>query len=680
MGHKELTVRADWISLAELMELTGWDRSTITRKQSSGQIRTRLTERIRNGKARREYDASSLPAEFQAKRLQQAISSAPIVLVKSSDHPATARPETAKDEGISALATLSADEKAEAERRLSVIGPLIDFENRANSPMLPFGGAQAPTSLARMVKLIGATSPYSERTLWNWWKAYKTSGLSGLIGKGRSDKNISRFFAARKQAAAFASNKFWNERLSAIMVHEALLREWRRLRLSPSDAPPAYETTRVFLNSLPPLISTIARKGERAYNNDFAPYLLRDIAKVPVNQYWISDHMQHDIFVRNIDAETGKPVFNELGLNEAFRPWLTCIVDMRSRRVVGQVWCVSPSSNTINSALRIALRTFGLCRNFYIDNGKDYKKLGKRAPELSPDAQGVLIRLGIHSQHCLPKHPQSKQIESFFRTVHKQFDVLWRDAYCGSSPATRPEACDALMSRHKKLLAAGEGDRSPLPPASEFIQAALNWMDSFNSNFKCSGRGMNGHSPKYIYDSELPPSRRRPVRLADVAQLFWERQKRVVSEGGCIQLFNARYEPADSESAAALMLTIKREVLVACDPLSVGEAIALTMDGKFLGYLRAQELLVHGETSAEQIRASMRARRKIGTLTKQYLENLERNRRQAGDATELEIIQRRAVRNAVAQNIHTMPVLQAVNAPAQPRLHADDIADSFLEE
>jgi len=36
---------------------------------------------------------------------------------------------------------------------------------------------------------------------------------------------------------------------------------------------------------------------------------------------------------------------------------------------------LAPSSRTINSALRIAILSHGMPRNFYWDNGEDYKKV-----------------------------------------------------------------------------------------------------------------------------------------------------------------------------------------------------------------------------------------------------------------------------------------------------------------
>ena len=124
--------------------------------------------------------------------------------------------------------------------------------------------------------------------------------------------------------------------------------------------------------------------------------------------------------------------------------------------------------------------------------------------------------------------------------------------------------------------------------------------------------------------------------------LFWDRQRRKVSEGGCVQLYGERYEPADGESLAKLFLEIERDVLVACDPANLGEAIALDLDGRFLGRLRAQKLITRGPTSYEDIRASMRIRRTARKAIADYVTGLSAIRARAGDRSEISQLQHRA--------------------------------------
>lgn len=690
---------AAWTSFIETKDVTGWTERTIHRKKAAGEIEARPTgQKGRNGKPVLEYKVASLPADAQLKWMQRKMSSQELVPVSKTVSITAVATLAApgSDQVTMALAALGPAERAKAMQRLEVLKPMIDFRNKTNGHKPLFKGVNGGefASLPAIVKHLSGVTGYSERNIWRWWKRYTTQGgISNLINRPRCDNRKSRFFQLHREAAAFAQNKYLNEkRVSVKLIHDELLREWHRLRAHQDAKPPDYKTLRTYIRrEIAPLLKIVAREGERAYNEKAAPFIIRNIEAKRVNEYWISDHMIHDVWVRNDGW------FGELPLNKAFRPYLTCIVDMKSRRVVGTAWCVNPSSETISSALQLAMRKFGKPLCFYVDNGKDFKYLAKNeAPTLplpSEDASkvmfnlGVLVRLGIHPQHCLPLHPQSKQIESFFRTLHQQFDVLYGDAYAGRSPKDRPEECDAILAVHNKLMKEGRGDESPLPPASEFIQNACFWLDEFNRTHRHSGQGMRMRTPNQVFDAELPPEKRQPVDIRAIAPLFWRYEQRTLREGGGIELYNTRYEPADGESRAQLMLRIAgvndepTKVRVACDPLNLGEAVVFDEDGKFLGHVRSQEMMVHGETSLEQMKASMRLRRVAFRAVKQYQEGLDRLRTAAGDVTMLESLKRRAANSTVPKpNVYALSVPKAVGERALPRMHVDDIADSYHEE
>jgi hypothetical protein len=107
-------------------------------------------------------------------------------------------------------------------------------------------------------------------------------------------------------------------------------------------------------------------------------------------------------------------------------------------------------------------------------------------------------------------------------------------------------------------------------------------------------------------------------------------------------LYSERYEPADGESLAKLFLEIERDVLVACDPANLGEAIALDLDGRFLGRLRAQKLITRGPISHDDVRASMKIRRTARKAIANYVTGLSRIRARAGDRSEIAHLQDRA--------------------------------------
>jgi hypothetical protein len=74
--------------------------------------------------------------------------------------------------------------------------------------------------------------------------------------------------------------------------------------------------------------------------------------------------------------------------------------------------------------------------------------------------------------------------------------------------------------------------------------------------------------------------------------------------------------------------------------MNLGEAIALDLDGRFLGFLRSQER-TSWNLSKEELRAMMRDRARLGRVTKDYLAGLARRRELAGDSTELDVMRQR---------------------------------------
>ena len=427
------------------------------------------------------------------------------------------------------------------------------------------------------------------RTLWNWYAQYRKLGYAGLVDRVRSDKGKSRFLAAHPAVRAFVENKYLGERLSIRLVYQALLRDLRTLEPA-CTRPPSYSAVRSYLKQLPKPLVILSREGKRQFQERCEPYLVTDFETLVPNQIWVSDHGQHDVWVRN-------DLFSGVSANAVVRPWLTAVIDMRTRKIVGTAWSANPNSHTISSALRVAIENFGI--------------------------------------------PQSKLIESWFGTVRKRFDWLW-PSYCGSSPKDRPEQCTEILKEHQAFLK-GKRKGSPLPLASEFIATARQWIEEYNSQHPHTGRGMSGRTPDEVFDELLSPAQRRLIESPEVLYaLFWDRQRRKVSEGGCVQLYGERYEPADPESLAKLFLEIERNVIVACDPANLGEAIALDLDGRFLGRLKAQKLISRGPVSNEDIRASMRIRRTARKAITDYVNGLSRIRARAGDRTEVAHLQDRA--------------------------------------
>jgi transposase InsO family protein len=622
-----------WITIRVVSDLTGWHPQYVRRLAREGQLQHRPSKSVRgNGRAQREYALSSLPVEAQLKFLKQPLLSGPdcTALALRSDSNQSklfaSLPEVTEPERLN----FSARQNAQALKRLEAIAPLVEFSRRSwgSRPTFRTIGGVAVRSMNSLAGFLADQHRVSARTLWNWYAQYRKLGYAGLVDRVRSDKGKSRFLRAHPAVRAYLENKYLGERLSIRLVYQALLRDLRNLGPG-CTRPPSYSAVRSYLQQLPKPLLILSREGERQFQERCEPYLLTDFESLVPNQIWVSDHGQHDVWVRN-------DLFPGVSTNAAVRPWLTAIIDMRSRKIVGTAWSATPSSHTISSALRVGIESFGIPQILYVDNGKDYEKVGRI--DFSPECSGVLVRLGIQPQYCLPRHPQSKLIESWFGTVRKRFDCLW-PSYCGAGPKERPEPCIAALKEHQAFLK-GKRKNSPLPLASEFVATARQWIAEYNSQHPHGGRGMRGRTPDEVFNELLLPGQKRLIETPDVLYaLFWDRQRRKVSEGGCVQLYGERYEPADGESLAKLFLEIERDVLVACDPANLGEAIALDLDGRFLGRLRAQKLITRGPVSHEDIRASMRIRRTARKAIADYVTGLSVIRARAGDRSEISHLQ-----------------------------------------
>jgi transposase InsO family protein len=620
-----------WLSIQDVIDLTGWHPQHVRRLAREGQLQHRPSKSVRRyGRNQREYALSSLPVEAQLKFLKQPLLSGPActALARRSDPNQStlfaSLPEVTEPERLN----FSAKQNAQALKRLEAIAPFVEFSSRSqrSRPTFRTIAGVAVRSMNSLVSYLADQHHVSARTLWNWYGQYRKLGYAGLVDQVRSDKGKSRFLKAHPAVRAFIENKYLGERLSIRLVYQALLRDLRNLQ------PDCTRPVRSYLQQLPKPLLILSREGERQFQERCEPYLLTDFESLVPNQIWVSDHGQHDVWVRN-------DLFSGVSTNAAVRPWLTAMIDMRSRKIVGTAWSATPSSHTISSALRVGIADFGIPQILYVDNGKDYEKVGRI--DFSPECSGVLVRLGIQPQYCLPRHPQSKLIESWFGTVRKRFDCLW-PSYCGSGPKDRPEQCMAALKEHQAFLK-GKRKNSPLPLAREFIATARQWITEYNSQHPHGGRGMRGRTPDEVFNELLLPGQKRLIESPDVLYaLFWDRQRRKVSEGGCVQLYGERYEPADGESLAKLFLEIERDVLVACDPANLGEAIALDLDGRFLGRLRAQKLITRGPVSHEDIRASMRIRRTARKAIADYVTGLSGIRARAGDRSEIAHLQDRA--------------------------------------
>ncbi len=626
------------ITLEKVCALTGLSEGHVRRNARSWHAR-RSESRARNGKYPFEFPLSSLPAGAQAKYADEVRKGLAIVRGAEQTLPLFASVSAPQAPRVA----IPEDLEDQARTRLKAIEPLLDARKSTNGrrPEIRLANGTTVSTMDDLATYIGSQQkpPVSRATIWRWHnhftggkKKKNSGGYAALADKPRSDKDKSRFFEEHPAAAAYLQNKYLGEGLWGQQAYDALCRDWKKI--GEAGEPPCYDTARNFLNALPEPLKVLARAGKEAHERLCSPFIQR--IKVPVMDWWVSDHREFDVLVRN--------TLFEMKQEQAYRLWLTALYDWGSRKIVGFCLAPTPSSRTINSAIRMAALSHGFPANFYWDNGEDYKKVRRDLEliTLSEGAQALLERNRIGVTSAIPKRPRSKPIESWFARWSKRFDVLWRPAYVGNMPGNRPESADESQHQHKKYLAGKRGS-SPLPTDAEFIVATVQWIEEYNETRL---ETLDHRTPNEVMEAAHPELSRPKInpRLLDI--LFSERTKRIVQKGGCVQLDGMRYEPVD-ESLFALGTRQGREIAILRDPYNLGEAIAADAETlQFVGELRIQQFVAqcpNGQITRDQIKAAMRRERSLRKGYADYLAVLSAVASKQGWKTEREALMERAI-------------------------------------
>ena len=692
-----------WLNSEDLMAAANWKPRTLQRKVRDGEIKWRSAKlRGPNGRQAREFLLGSLPPDLQieivrrraavSQREQAGSGQTSTQLIRFRSEPALA--------DAPRVVLPDPEAQAEAERRLRAIEPLLQYlqwETPAEKQQWCDQNDLTVKNSEDLARQIASKEGCAGSTVWRWVKRFREDGFIALADRIRADKGQSRWFEAHPNAKIFAAYLYLIERTSISYVWEQIEYEIETLGLAPAELP-SRETVRVFLSqAISPAMRTYAREGQRNYRERMAPYLKRAYLDVFANQLWVGDHCIHDREIQN-------DVFEDVPFGTPGRLRNSTFLDYRSRKA-WSTWAWEGSSRSIAATLLRAMLEVGPPEGIYVDNGKDYKKIAKGAthasegPELLDDEKapkhwwedeyqriersGLLSRLGIAVTHCIPRHPQSKNVERYFRTMHMRLDALG-DTYTSGSPFTRPELTEKLMMRHRRLLKAGRVADSTHPTASRFIIDNLLWLDEYN-NTPQRGEGMDGRSPNEVFEANLNPNQKPVPEPSMRALLLAEFVKRKVRECS-VQLKNYRYTPApeDRMAWAAMHEANEQEILVGYNLEDPEFAVALTIDGRLIAWLEAEQLIRFAPNDTEtqaQIGQSMEMRRGMEKAVRQSLAFIESTARANGAKSPEEYLRSRHQLPATAGIVISQrkPRLKAAKHAIAPATAAD-IAKEFWEK
>ncbi len=191
---------------------------------------------------------------------------------------------------------------------------------------------------------------------------------------------------------------------------------------------------------VPDPMITYARDGEKAYKDKYGFYIRREYISMSSNDYWVADNHTFDVMVK--DGKTQK----------IKRMYLTAFMDARSGFFTGVYITDNPSSQATLYALRRGILKYGIPKNIYVDNGREFLTsdvggLGhrkKKSQQGQAEPPPIFKRLGIEMTNALVRNARAKIIERRFLDVKNRISRLF-DTYTGGNVLEKPE-------RLKKVL------------------------------------------------------------------------------------------------------------------------------------------------------------------------------------------------------------------------------------
>ena len=421
------------------------------------------------------------------------------------------------------------------------------------------------------------SNPYDTITkakLFRWQNALKNKGIIGLID-GRGGYNRGKDTIPDEAWDIFYALYITTQRRS-------VQRCWELAKMDFGSAIPSVSTFERKVQKLPELVIRYYRYGEKAFN-DSLPYMERSRLDINSNDIWFSDHHKLDVAVKN---ERGKVV----------RPWLTVFYDARSNKVISFIMRDKAADATVvKQCLRIGMEEYGVPKEVYFDNGKDYKE-----KSFSKDFPVSLSnQLGINTIYATKFHGQAKTVERFFGTLTDRFCKLI-PTYLGKDAKERPENMQVTFDKLESIA----------PNWEEFTELLGGFIQDYN-NTQSRGNDMENKCPDQVYFENLKS--KKEIHDKNILRLLCGSfEERTILSGGNIQFQNRHYYHA------ALMDNLGKRVIINYDPYNVDELNVFDKDMRAICIAPAKVQTPFRHTTQEDYRAAAKEKKIARKLVAQY--------------------------------------------------------------
>lgn len=285
---------------------------------------------------------------------------------------------------------------------------------------------------------------------------------------------------------------------------------------------PSYHAFRRAIKNIPFAVVKYWREGDKAYEDDAAPYITRLYEDLEINEVWVADN--HTLDVISKDDQTGKQ----------HRLYITAFQDVRSRKMVGWYITDRPNSDGVLYALRKGILKHGIPRYIYTDNGREFlcfdiggrgrRKTAKNEDHTPPP---IFTRLGIGFWNAKVRNGRSKIVERVFREFKDKCSRLF-PGFVGGNVTEKPEKLKQEVKSTKIVL-----DKKLQENFDLFIDGIFNKTPH-------SGAGMYGRTPEEVFAEEMVTVRRASEDDLNLMLLRSTRMQTVREKGVYLDLYGAK--------------------------------------------------------------------------------------------------------------------------------------------
>lgn len=439
-------------------------------------------------------------------------------------------------------------------------------------------------------------------SLYRKWKAFRDNDYDGLIDKrGKALKGTNTIPEVAWELFKYYFLDESQHPVSKCVQYVTWYLEKEMPELLPEL--PSYHAFNRAVKTIPYAVVKLFREGDKAFEDEAAPYISRMYDELEVNEVWVADAHTFDVMT----------MFE--GKTTVHRLTVVAFADVRSKMIVGWHVTNNTSSEAVLLALRKGILKYGIPRYILVDNGTEFlcHDIGGRGHRQKKSTKGIHLppgvfeRLGITMWNAQVRNAKAKIIERIFREFKENFSRLM-DGFCGGNPLERPE-------RLKKTLKTRKG----IQYDSEFIKNFETYIQGMYNETQSKGLGMHGRSPIEVYTEELYTKRVAGEEDLELMLMRSTKMQTVRRKGVQIKICGESIYYWTPEFV--FNYQDRQQVYVRYNPDDITEVRVYDENDKYLCNLPMDRAFLEYGDTKEKVKECISETRKVKKLTKEYYKN-----------------------------------------------------------